>query len=214
MTRSGTTGSMDRMSAELTAPHPDLRQRITAAAIEAYRASDFTSVGIAEVARSAALPVDAIWQVFPSWDLLIISVADQWSGRIRRSCMHVGEADGAAAYLRALLAAAATDPAMVRMRVALLSAGSASSHPASGWFRLQYDRFLEDIVLMLTRDVVARREPATIAPKHGAEQLIALYEGLQMQAIMMPGVQLLSSWDRAVARMRTGWAMAQSAASV
>ncbi|WP_157071432.1 TetR/AcrR family transcriptional regulator [Curtobacterium ammoniigenes] len=196
------------MSAELAVPHSDLRQRITAAAIETYRDADFPSVGVDDVARTAGLHADVIRSVFPSWELLVVSVADQWSGSLRRTCMHIGESDGAAAYLRALLTAADGDRAMIRMRIALLSAGSDPTHAAAGWFRSEYDRFLEDIVLMLTRDVLAKREPRTMTPKHGAEQLIALYEGLQMQAIMLPGVEILPSWDRAVTRMRSGWATA------
>lgn len=44
----------------------------------------------------------------------------------------------------------------------------------------------------------------------GAEQLIAVYEGLQMQSLLRPHLDLLASYDRAVARLRDGWASSRS----
>ena len=44
-----------------------------------------------------------------------------------------------------------------------------------------------------------------------AEQLIALYEGLQIQAMVRPGMRLLEGFDRAVTRLRAGWAQEFSA---
>ena len=58
----------------------------------------------------------------------------------------------------------------------------------------------------LEKDIHAGREPDTMQPIRGAEQLIALYEGLQLQSMVRPGMDLLDAYDRAVTRMRDGWA--------
>jgi hypothetical protein len=55
------------------------------------------------------------------------------------------------------------------------------------------------------RDVVAGREPRGMQPRHAAEQLLALFEGLQLQAMLRDDTDLLGGYDQAVARMRVGW---------
>jgi AcrR family transcriptional regulator len=201
-------GVMVCMPADATQSDADLRHRITDAAIDTFRIGNFHSVRVEDVACMAHVSVDEILRVFPSWDLLVVSVAAKWSGGPRRALVEVAENEGAVPYMRALLVTATKDPAVIRMRMALIAAASDPSHPAAGWYRGQYDRFTQDIALFLTRDIVAKREPRTMTPRHAAEQLIALYEGLQMQSMMMDNADLLASWDRAVTRMRAGWATA------
>jgi hypothetical protein len=58
----------------------------------------------------------------------------------------------------------------------------------------------------LTRDVALRREPTALDPHLGAEQLVAVYEGLQLQSLMRPEMDLLDAFDRTVERLRIGWA--------
>lgn len=184
----------------------DLRARIVRGAADAYRATDFHQVGPAEVAAHAGVTVDEVRRAFPSWDLLVVAVVDRWSNGGRRATWSVAERHGAVAYLRARLEDGQREPGLVRLRIALLSAASAPGHPASGWFRHQYTSSFEDVALALVRDVVAGRETRDTSPRHAAEQLVALFEGLQLQAMLLDGTDLLAGWDRAVARMRAGWA--------
>jgi hypothetical protein len=186
-------------------PDADLRHRIVTAAVEAFRRSDFHSVGPAEVAALADVTVDQLSDAYPVWELLVVAVMDRWDNGDRRRLWHLAEEQGASAYLRARLQSGLADPALVRIRVATLSAASAPSHPAAGWFRTQYEHAFDDVTLALVRDVVAGREPHGTSPRQAAEQLVALYEGLQLQAMLRDDVDLLTGWDRAVARMRAGW---------
>lgn len=189
----------------------DLRARIVSGAIRAYRATDFHSVGPAEVAAHAEVLVDEVHRVYPLWELLVVAVIDRWNNGSRRALWVVAEREGAVAYLRARLQAGIDDPALIRLRVAILSAASNPDHPAAGWFRAQYTRAFEDLTLALVRDVVAVREPRGTSPRHAAEQLMALYEGLQLQAMVRDDAEPLSGFDRAVARMRVGWAAVEIA---
>jgi hypothetical protein len=189
----------------------DLRARIVTGAIEAYRAADFHSVGPAEVAAHAEVPESEVRRVYPMWELLVVAVMDRWNNGSRRALWVVAERSGAVAYLRARLEAGRDEPALVRLRVALLSAASSPEHPAAGWFRSQYTHSFDDITLALARDVVAGREPRGTSPRHAAEQLVALYEGLQLQSMLRDDVEPLGGFERAVARMRSGWAAAAAA---
>jgi hypothetical protein len=186
-------------------PDADLRHRIVSAAIEAFRRSDFHTVGPAEVAALAAVPVEQVTDAYPVWELLVVAVMHRWDEGSRADLWPIAEERGAAAYLRARLEVGLADPAFVRIRIATLSAAAAPTHPAAGWFRSQYVRAFEDVVVALVRDVVAGREPHGTSPRHAAEQLVALYEGLQLQAQLREDADLLGGWDRSVARMRAGW---------
>lgn len=186
----------------------DLRARIVAGAIDAYRAADFHTVGPAEVAASAGVSEAEVSRAYPIWDLLVVAVMDRWNNGSRRALWVVAERSGTVAYLRARLEAGCDEPALVRLRVALLSAASNPEHPAAGWFRGQYTHSFEDITLALVRDVVAGREPRGTSVRHAAEQLVALYEGLQLQSMLRDDADPVTGFDRAVARMRVGWAAA------
>lgn len=184
---------------------PELRARVVSGAIEAYRRGDFHGVGPAEVARAAGVSEAEVHAAYPLWDLLVVAVMDRWNNGSRRALWVVAERDGVVAYLRARLQAGLDEPALVRLRIALLSASSTPGHPAEGWFRGQYTRSFEDITLALTRDVVAGRESRGASPRHAAEQLVALYEGLQLQSMLRDDAEVLGAYDRAVARLRVGW---------
>ncbi|ROP72716.1 TetR/AcrR family transcriptional regulator [Curtobacterium sp. PhB115] len=184
----------------------DLRARIVSGAIRAYQVADFHSVGPDEVAEHAGVTVDEVHRAYPMWELLVVAVMDRWNNGSRRALWVVAEREGAVAYLRARLEAGLDEPALVRLRVALLSAASNPGHPAAGWFRAQYTHSFEDITLALVRDVVAGREPRGASPRHAAEQLVGLWEGLQVQAMLRSDTDALGGFDRAIARMRAGWA--------
>ncbi|MFZ7088946.1 TetR/AcrR family transcriptional regulator [Curtobacterium sp. RRHDQ10] len=183
----------------------ELRSTITDAAIETFRGERFASVSPETVAERAGVPVAEVSRAFPVWELLVVAVVNRWQGASRRALRSVAEQDGTVAYLRAMLEDAAADPAMVRVRLAVLVAASEPTYPASGWYRQQYDAFVQDVGLFLTRDVIGHREPRTMSAASAAHQLTALYEGLQLQHALGAVTDLLPTWDRAVARFRWGW---------
>jgi hypothetical protein len=186
-------------------PEAELRSRVVDGAIVAYRYGDFHTVGYAEIARAAEVDVEDVRRAYPVWDLLIVAVMDRWNNGSRRELRPVAEQDGVVAYLRARLQAGLDEPSLVRLRIALLSAASTPGHPAEGWFRVQYAHSFDDVTLGLARDVVAGREPRGTTARHAAEQLVALYEGLQVQAVLRDDTEVLDAFDRAVARLRVGW---------
>jgi AcrR family transcriptional regulator len=196
---------------EAIATDAERRAELADAAIWVFRARDFHTIGFADVADATGATEQELRRLFPIWELLLVAVADRWSGTRRRMLAPVAETEGTVAYLRALLEAAESDRGYIRMRFALLSAASAPDHAASGWFRRSYAAMYEDVTLALAKDVIAKREPKTMLPRHAAEQLLALYEGLQLQSMLRDDTDLLPAFDRAVTRMRAGWKVAYSA---
>jgi len=68
-----------------------------------------------------------------------------------------------------------------------------------------YRRFRQSIRDGLAADVRDGREPATMDPVRGAQQLLALYDGLRLQALLTTDTDLVDAFDRAATRMRRGW---------
>lgn len=185
----------------------ELRRRVVDAGVDAFRAEGYGLTRFPTIASTADLDLETVESLFPSWDLLVIAILDRWAGTNRRERVVVAETEGAVAFVRSLLEASAADPALIRVRLALLGAAADLNHPGRGWYRAQYAQFVQDVALFFTRDIVAKREPRTVAPKHAAEQLIALYEGLMVQSTLLDSIDLLASWDRAINRLRDGWAV-------
>ncbi len=192
----------------MSEPGAELRSRVVDGAITAFRSGDFHTIGYPEVARAAELDDADVRRAYPLWDLLVVAVMDRWNNGSRRALRPVAERDGVVAYLRARLQAGREEPSLVRLRIALLSAASTPGHPAEGWFRAQYASSFDDVTLGLARDVVAGREPRGTTARHAAEQLVALFEGLQLQAVLRDDTEVLDAFDRAVARLRVGWSTA------
>ncbi|WP_443027397.1 TetR family transcriptional regulator C-terminal domain-containing protein [Sphingomonas sp. LR61] len=85
---------------------------------------------------------------------------------------------------------------------------AASSDPANegaDYYRTLYLRFRQTIREALERDIHAGREPDTMDPARATEQLLALYDGLRVQALLVPGFDIIEAFDRAASRMRRGW---------
>lgn len=183
----------------------DLRDRIVSAGIFAYRAADFHAVDATAIAEHAGVTRQEFCRAFPVWELFIIAVIDRWSSAQQAALRQIAEQEGAVAHLRARLETGLEDPALVRLRLALQSAASNPAHAAAGFFRRQYAEAFEDLTLALVRDVVVGREPRGVSPRLAAEQLLALYEGLQLQSLLRDDGDTLPGFDRAVARMRVGW---------
>jgi hypothetical protein len=181
------------------------RGRIVAGAVQAAQRQGLASIDYFTVARAANVEVWMVKQLFPTLETLVIAVAGSWIGAARRQSRVIAETKGAVAYLRHLLRLGQLDPAMMRARIHLMSTACNAPDSASGWYREQYAELLQDATLFLTRDMVTGREPRSMSPRHAAKQLIALYDGLQLQALLTEEPDLLGTWDRAVARMRGGW---------
>jgi DNA-binding transcriptional regulator YbjK len=181
------------------------RGRVIAGAVQAARRDGFGTIDYFVVARAANVEVWMVKKLFPTWDSLVVAAASHWIEAGRRQSRVIAETKGAVQYLRHLLRLGQLDPAMMRARIHLMSTACSAPDTDAGWYREQYAQLLQDTTLFLTRDMVTGREPRSMAPRHAAKQLVALYDGLQLQFLLTVEPDLLGTWDRAVARMRSGW---------
>ncbi|WIB26712.1 MULTISPECIES: TetR/AcrR family transcriptional regulator [unclassified Curtobacterium] len=197
--------SADTMAAAAAAATLHLRIRIVGATVDLLRDVPFHEARPEHVAERLDISTYELQQHFPSWDGLVLAAVDRWNGaRMDEVTREVG--DGSTVdLLRAIVASNAEDPALMRLLVALLSVAGNPEHPMSTYLRSRYQLFFAQVKRGLEHDIAVGRAPHTMDPRRGAEQLIALYEGLQLQALLRSELDLVAAFDRAVARLERGW---------
>ena len=183
----------------------DVRVRIVSAVIVAFRTRAFHETSPEVVADVAGLSVEAVRREFPSWDGLVMAAVDRWNAERMRPVVPLLHAHGAVRFLRGIVEQNVQDPSLMRLLTSLLNVAATPDHPMGPTLQHEWQKFHALVQAGLAADVAAGREPATMQPVRGAEQLIALYEGLQLQSMVRPSMDLLASYDRAVTRLRAGW---------
>ncbi|MBF4577849.1 TetR/AcrR family transcriptional regulator [Frondihabitans sp. VKM Ac-2883] len=185
---------------------PRARLHLLEATITVLRRVAFHEASYDLVATTAGIPVLEVKSVFPTWESLLIATLDLWHGRRTSPLLPVAERHGAAAFLRALVQSNIEDPALMRVLSATVNISATPGHPMAPHLQEAWVHFHVQVMRQLGTDIEVGRESDTMNPARGAEQLIALYEGLQLQSMVRPGMNLLDAFDRAVTRMRDGWA--------
>ncbi|PYY47278.1 hypothetical protein DEJ03_05315 [Curtobacterium sp. MCLR17_043] len=164
--------------------------------------SRFSLEGVA--ARSGMRPAE-ILELFPSEHALLAAAVMRWTRAVSAPLLPLAGEKGTVAFLHALLSAHAEDPSLMRLIAATLAISTDPSTDGADYYRSAYLQFRETVRTALQEDVRAGREPATMDPIRGAQQLLALYDGIRLQALLTPDTDVVDAFDRAAARMRRGW---------
>lgn len=182
----------------------DVRVAIVDGAIAAFRQHAFHQVTSEHVAAAAGATTEVVLAQFPSWDGMVMAVVDRWNAQRMRPLLPLID-HGAVLFLRGIVKANVDDPALMRFLTATVNIAATPGHPMASHLHHEWHRFHSLVKTTLEADIDKGREPKTMEPGRGAEQLIALYEGLQLQSMVRPGMNLLDAYDRAVTRLRDGW---------
>lgn len=184
---------------------PRSRLQILEATITVLRRFAFHEANYDLVATTAGVPPVEVLDAFPTWESLLVATLDLWNGRRMTPILPVAEHQGAVAFLRGLVRANIDDPALMRVLSATVNIAATPGHPMAPHLHDAWRHFHMMVMKQLHTDIRVGREPDTMEPARGAEQLIALYEGLQLQSMVRPGMNMLDAYDRAVTRLRDGW---------
>lgn len=185
-----------------------LRATVVEGMVLALRSRPLHEVTPAVVAASAAVSVEVVDNTFPSWDGLLLATIDRWNDQRTAPLMPLAEQYGTVPFLRAIVTANVADPSLMRFLTAMLNIAASPEHQLAPMLHVRWRRFHAFVQHSLERDVALGREPRTMEPARGSEQLLATYEGLQLQSMVRPEMDLLESFDRAVTRLREGWTRA------
>jgi AcrR family transcriptional regulator len=175
------------------------------AAIVLFRTKPLHHVTLAEIATAAGSTEAALTASFPTIDDLVVAVIAAWNAQRTGPLVPIAERHGAVGFLRAIVLANVSDPALMLLMTAAAPIAASPDLPMAAQLQSQWIRFHALVQRALANDIVAGREPETMDPTRGAEQLIAVYEGLQLQSMVRPHMDVVEAYDRAVTRLRDGW---------
>ena len=179
-----------------------LAERIVRGAIRSYRLHPFDDVDAQVVADVSGVGVDVVHRLFPTWDALLLVTYDRWTELrgTRRQKPPACTID----FIRLTLAEDVADPGLVRVLAGVITIAAADTGFAE-LFRKRFEEYAEQLEAGLERDVDAGNERLAIPTYQAATQLLAMYEGLQIQMLVRPHLDVLVEFDRSVRTLRQGW---------
>jgi len=179
-----------------------LAERIVRGAIRAYRLHPFDTVDASVVAAVAGVDADVVERLFPTWDALLLVTYDRWTQLrgTRRKNPPACTLD----YVRMTLAEDVADPGLVRVLAGVITIAATDTGFAE-LFRKRYEEYVEHLANGLQRDADAGHEALAIPVHQAATQLLAVYQGLQIQMLVRPHIDVQVEYDRTVRTLRQGW---------
>jgi AcrR family transcriptional regulator len=195
-------GRMDPLHGERVEDDESLAERTVRAAIRAYRLHPFDDVDAAVIADVAGVPLETVERLFPTWHALLLVTYDRWAQLrgTRRKNLPTCTIE----HVRLTLAEDVADPGLVRVLAGLITVASSDSGFAE-LFRKRFEEYAEQLTVGLQRDFDKGSEEAGIPAYQAATQLLAVYEGLQIQMLVRPHIDVLVEFDRAANTLRQGW---------
>lgn len=178
---------------------------VVGAVITAFRTRAFHETTYEVAADLAELPVGTVRGFFPRWDGLVMAAVDRWNAERMQSVVPLMHEFGTVRFLSGIVEQNVHDSSLMRLLTSLLNVAATPDHPLAPTLQHEWQKFHTLVLRGLAADIASGREPSTMQPERGAEQLIALYEGLQMQSMVRRRMDLLAAYDRAVTRLRAGW---------
>ncbi|MCA5922064.1 TetR/AcrR family transcriptional regulator [Curtobacterium oceanosedimentum] len=193
---------MEPLQGERVADDESLAERTVRAAIRAYRLHPFDAVDASVVAEVAGVSLETVERLFPTWDALLLVTYDRWAQL--RGSRRVTEPSCTIDHVRLTLAEDVADPGLVRVLAGVVTIASSESR-FSDLFRKRFEEYVEELTVGLQRDFDRGVEESSIPAYQAATQLLAVYEGMQIQMLVRPYIDVLVEFDRAVGTLRQGW---------
>lgn len=193
---------MDHEHDERIEDEQSIAERIVRGAIRAYRLHPFDAVDAGVVAEVAGVGIEVVDRLFPTWDALLLVTYDRWTQL--RGTRRKNPPSCTIAFVRLTLAEDVADPGLVRVLAGAITIAAADTRFAE-LFRKRFEEYVEQLESGLQRDVEAANEELAIPVYQAATQLLAVYQGLQIQMLVRPHLDVLVEFDRAVRTLRQGW---------
>ena len=162
------------------------RQEILDTALEVFAQQGFRGGSLREIADRVGLSQAGVLHHFDSKEALLTAVLEQRDAR-NNAAFSVDLAEhGLLEAVRAAVRRDASSVGLVRLFVTLSAEATDPGNPAHEFFVRRY----ADLVAMIEREVVGERAAGAVArsvePAVAARQLVALWDGLQVQWLLDP----------------------------
>jgi AcrR family transcriptional regulator len=163
------------------------RRTILATALEVFAESGFRGASVREIATRVGMTDTGVLHHFGGKGKLLLEVVKQKEDE---------DADALRdPYLRDLVAKNGTRSGTVRLFTTLSAESTDPEHPAHDHFVNRYAAVREVVAERLTRESAEGRIPATIDPDLAARVMLAVMDGLQIQWLLDPSMEMDAAYN-------------------
>lgn len=174
------------------------RQQIVETAVEVFGRVGYRQGSLKDVADSIGLTVPGLLHYFPSKEALLMAALDLRGSVAQPERTRVADEEGFLAAGRLILAENLASPGLMRLYITLAAEATDEDHPAHEYFVQRYafthEYFTERLDALVTSGVL----PADTDVDVAVSQLVALMDGLQLQKLLRPDLDILHVYDRSM----------------
>jgi AcrR family transcriptional regulator len=180
------------------------REAILAAANDVFATHGFRGASLSTIATRVGLTEPGLLHHFRSKEELLLELLAM---REERDLERIARAfeDHATLHdvLLALCRENAESPGIVRLFTILAAESVDDDHPAHGWFQARYRRLRRDVAAQVADDQREGRMAVDLDPQQVAVQILALFDGLQIQWLLDPeGVDMVRAVEDFLEHLR------------
>jgi AcrR family transcriptional regulator len=188
--------------ATTSAPKGVTREQVTRAAMDEFAARGYRGTSLDMVAAKIGVTRQALLHHFPSKVALLLAVLERREQQDAERFLRLATQHGwsFAELFPAIIREYSASPGLPRLYTVLAAEAVDPDHPAHAWFVGRYRRVRDWMARSIADAQAEGRLPASISPEPQAAALLALLEGLQLQALLEPGAVDV---EQAVAAMAT-----------
>jgi AcrR family transcriptional regulator len=187
----------------LRLPGAQRREQILAAAAEAFAESGFRGTSLADVAARVGVSQPGLLHHYPNKETLILAVLqkrDEEDQRYLREVFDGGDPSVVELYTTLCIRNAGR-PELVRLYAVTAAESLDPAHPAHDFFQERFRRIRGVVAQRIANDQEKGLLPRELDPTDTAAELIALMDGLQMQWLMQPSIDMCAIFRQTLARL-------------
>jgi AcrR family transcriptional regulator len=173
------------------------KEAILAAALPLFAAQGFRGASLASIASAAGLTQPGLLHHFRSKEELLLELLD-WRDRDdgrRLSSMSSGDGLAYLERLEDLVEHNTTAPELVRLFTTLVGEGTSPEHPAHDYFVERYRRIRAFAIRCLREGQYAGDVREDVDLEAIVPVLLAVMDGLQIQWLLDPEIDMVASFD-------------------
>jgi AcrR family transcriptional regulator len=163
------------------------REAILAAADELFAAQGFRGASLASIAKQVGLTEAGVLHHFPTKEHLLLELLQlREEGDAERFADMTAEHPAYVDAMSALCRDNQQHPGLVRLFATLAAEGIDADHPAHSWTVARYRSLRERVTARLIEEQHAGRLDSALDPRLVAPQIVAMFDGLQLQWLLDP----------------------------
>jgi len=173
------------------------KETILEAALPLFARQGYRGASLASIASAAGLTQPGLLHHFPSKEELLLGLLD-WRDRDdgkRLSGLRDGDGLGYLERLEDLVAHNATAPELVALFTTLVGEGTSPEHPAHDYFVERYRRIRARALRTLREGQLAGEIREDVDLETIVPLLFAVMDGLQIQWLLDPDIDMVASFD-------------------